>query len=367
MNPISAFAGSERAVRLAALLAMVLVVSAADAAAQLTAEDLARVAWIEETAISPDARWVAYIRSLPAAPGQAARGRARDLFLIPAAGGKPRLLVSAEHAPVSPSWSPDGARLAFIAEIKSRGAHRQVYALPLGDNAPRALTSAPTDVRAFALSPDGRSLGYLAAEPVPESIANRERKGDDAIVYGESGPHVRLFVKGLPEGAPRALTPPDRTVWDFALVTERKGVRCAGDGKYGLDFISQLPSLVFRSSRRRSAHPACPHGGAAGPHGVVARRRVSRVCRRHVDARFHGAVAVCRTGGRRRGRRSHLAATRAPFSGSAGRIRRRCCSAPSKGLEPRSSGPGRLAEASRASWAVARSPSFLFRSASAQD
>jgi Tol biopolymer transport system component len=122
MNPISAFAGSERAIRFAALLAAVLVVSAADAAAQLTAEDLARVAWIEETAISPDARWVAYIRSLPAAPGQGAR-RARDLFLIPAAGGKPRLLVSAEHAPVSPSWSPDGARLAFIAEIKSRAAH----------------------------------------------------------------------------------------------------------------------------------------------------------------------------------------------------------------------------------------------------
>jgi dipeptidyl aminopeptidase/acylaminoacyl peptidase len=99
-----------------ALLATVLVITAVDATAQLTPEHVARVAWIEETAMSPDGRWVAYIRSLPAGPGQATRGRARDQFLIPTAGGEPRL-VSAEQDPASPSWSPDAARLAFLAEI----------------------------------------------------------------------------------------------------------------------------------------------------------------------------------------------------------------------------------------------------------
>lgn len=105
-----------------ALLATVLFITAVDATAQLTPEHVARVAWIEEPAMSPDGRWVAYIRSLPAGPGQATRGRARDLFLTLTAGGEPRLLVSAEHNPASPSWSPGAARLAFLRR-SSHAAH----------------------------------------------------------------------------------------------------------------------------------------------------------------------------------------------------------------------------------------------------
>ncbi|HEX6315602.1 MAG TPA: prolyl oligopeptidase family serine peptidase, partial [Gemmatimonadaceae bacterium] len=232
----------------AALLATALLSCAAEAAAQLTPEQLARVEWIEETAISPDGQRVAYVRSLATGPGRAARGRARDLFLIPAAGGEPRRLVSADSHPGGPAWSPDGTLLAFLGEYSAQDPHRQVYAVPRDGGEPRALTRAPSGVRGFAFSPDGRSLAYLAPEPVPDPDAERQRKGYDAVVYGEPAAHVRLWVKELSRGAPRAVTPPDRTVREFVW---------SPDGKaFGLQVTEGTDAISSRNFRRLYTTPA---------------------------------------------------------------------------------------------------------------
>jgi WD40-like Beta Propeller Repeat len=171
----------------AALLAIVLGTPPTDAVAQLTPEDVARVAWIEETAISADGQWIAYTLSLPAGAGKAARGRPRDLFAISVAGGEPRCLVSAEWKPGAPAWSPDGALVAFLGESPHGNTQRQVYAVPRHGGEPRPLTAAVTDfpsplglpgaTTSYAFSPDGRSIAYLASQPVPDSIAKRERLG----------------------------------------------------------------------------------------------------------------------------------------------------------------------------------------------
>lgn len=219
MRPFNVGASSWHAGSVA-LLTATLGTGATDAVGQLTPEDVARVAWIEETAISPDGRWVAYTVSRSAGPGEASGGRPRELFVIPAAGGEPRSVVSAESDPRAPAWSPDGALLAFLAEFQERDARRQVYGVPREGGEARALTRAETDVRAFAFSPDGRSLAYLATQSAADSVAERERRGYDADVYGEPGAHVRLWVQSLDGGGARPVTPPDRTVRDFAWSPE---------------------------------------------------------------------------------------------------------------------------------------------------
>lgn len=192
-----------------------------NAVAQLTPELVARVQWVEETAISPDGRWVAYVRSSPAGPGRASSGRARDLFLISSAGGESRLIASAQGRPGGPQWAADNTTLAFLAEFPERAPHRQVYAARVGAE-PRALTRAPGDVRGFAFSPDGSSIAYLAPDSIPASVAERERSGWDAVVYGRPGPHIRLWLKELSASVPRPITPPDRTVRDFVWSPDGK-------------------------------------------------------------------------------------------------------------------------------------------------
>lgn len=205
-----------RRVRLAAQAAAAISLGPASAAGQLTPELLARVEWIEETAISPDGRWVAYVRSTPAPPGGAFRGRPRELFLIPGDGGTPRRLASAQRSPRKPAWSADGRHLAFLAIFEERDSHQQVYQISLGGGEPRLLTRATADIRAFAFSPDDRSLAYLAPEQPPDSVLERQREGYDAVVVGQPGRPVRLWVKAVDSGHPRPITPANRTVWSFA-------------------------------------------------------------------------------------------------------------------------------------------------------
>jgi dipeptidyl aminopeptidase/acylaminoacyl peptidase len=214
-------------VRCAGTVALAVVVAStpSQALAQLRPEDVARLEWIEETAISPDGQWIAYTRSRAAGPGNAARGRPRDLFVIAVEGGDPQQLVSAAWQPGAPTWSPDGALLAFLGESPQQNAPQQVYAVPRNGGEPRPLTSAvtgvpnplgfPSAITSFAFSPDGRSIAWLASQPASDSDGGREPEGYDAVVDGDAGPHVRLWVKNLVGGMPQAITPADRTVRDF--------------------------------------------------------------------------------------------------------------------------------------------------------
>lgn len=284
----------------AALLTATLGLAAANGAAQLTPELVARVQWMEETAISPDGQWVAYIRSTAARPGNASKGRARELFLIPAGGGETRLLVSAELSPHKPAWSPDGAFLAFLGVSQEPDARQHVYRVPLHGGEPRPLTDAATDIRAFAFSPDGRSLAYLAAQEPSDSVGERERAGYDAVVYGEPRLHVRLWVKNLPGGVPRPITPTDRTVRTFAW---------APDGKAFALQVTEVPtgsrigtSVVCTLSPRRGASSPCspePRGRWATWPGLRTASGSRSSAQHHYVTRLRNQCSSCRSAGGR--------------------------------------------------------------------
>ncbi len=65
-----------------------------------------------EPVFSPDGKWIAYVedKALGYAGG--------NLWIVPAAGGEPRLIAKCNKAS-SPIWSPDGSIIAFIDEESS--------------------------------------------------------------------------------------------------------------------------------------------------------------------------------------------------------------------------------------------------------
>jgi dipeptidyl aminopeptidase/acylaminoacyl peptidase len=78
------------------------------------------------------------------------------------------------------------------------------------------LTHSPNGVLSYAWSSTGEAIAYTEREPVPDEVAARRARGDDAIVAGENQRHVRLWIEMLDSEERRAITPADRTVWDFA-------------------------------------------------------------------------------------------------------------------------------------------------------
>jgi len=100
------------------LLTVVVAVLAADAVARpLAVEDYYRIVAVQAPAMSPDGRWVAFIRSSIV---EAENRRQGELWIVPADGSAPARRVSDPALNASgPRWSPDGTLLAFSGRRRS--------------------------------------------------------------------------------------------------------------------------------------------------------------------------------------------------------------------------------------------------------
>jgi dipeptidyl aminopeptidase/acylaminoacyl peptidase len=196
--------------------------------AQLTPEHVTQLQNVTSTALSPDARWVAYTLSQPRPPEEdtvAALRAFSELWVVPVAGGAPRAVVQRPLSASGPAWSPDGSQLGFVF----RG---QVHTVPAAGGEPRAITNMPTGVMAFQWSPDGRSVAFTSRVAEAPADVERRRRGDDVQVTGDAylpwivgtqPPRpIRLYVQTLDGGQPRALTPEQQFVRDFAWAPDSR-------------------------------------------------------------------------------------------------------------------------------------------------
>jgi Tol biopolymer transport system component/serine/threonine protein kinase len=102
---------------------------------------------------SPDGRWLAFHRVVE---GQ------RDIWILPAKGGRLEQFTNDPAADVQPAWSPDGAFLAFVS---NRSDEQQIWAAPVAEGRPagaaRQITLDATFKSGPAWSPRGDEIAYV--------------------------------------------------------------------------------------------------------------------------------------------------------------------------------------------------------------
>lgn len=129
----------------------------------ITPEDVYRITLVEDPRLSPDGRWVAFVR---VTTDRMENGYKRTIWLVEIASGETRQLTRSGKDS-SPRWSPDGSHLAFVS---SREGKPQIYLLPVRTpgGEPRALTAAANGASSPAWSSDGAWIAYLAATHAEE-------------------------------------------------------------------------------------------------------------------------------------------------------------------------------------------------------
>jgi dipeptidyl aminopeptidase/acylaminoacyl peptidase len=113
-----------------------------------------RVARGRAPAISPDGRWIAFQGGRV---GNFAWGPHRDVMLIAASGGRPRLLMRAAHGPV---WSPDSKRVAVLRDLDDRRRALLSIEIETGERT----TVARGAINDVSFSPRGDELAYSRGE-----------------------------------------------------------------------------------------------------------------------------------------------------------------------------------------------------------
>ncbi len=173
--------------RIFATFVLVLAAAArpAPAARPMTLDDLLNAVRVSDPQLSPDGRWVAFVRT-DTDPKTLKRNS--DVCLVPADGSAPpRALTRSGKSDTAPRFSPDGRTLAFLS---TRSGSSQLWVLDLGGGEPRKVTDVPGGVEApVVFSPDGRRVA-LVADVYPgcaDEACNRTRFED-----AEKGP-VRAY------------------------------------------------------------------------------------------------------------------------------------------------------------------------------
>ena len=197
---------------------------------------------ISNPQISPDGRQIIYTRSWV---NQLEDKWETALWIMDADGAHNRFLVKGGSA----RWSPDGTRVAFLAEGEPKGS--QVFVKWVGTEGPASqitrVTEAPADIQ---WSPDGKWVGFsmfVPKEPVwkidmPKAPAGSKWTGSPRIVQqlhfkqdqrGFSEPGYRhMFVVTADGGTPRQITSGDWNVGSrFDVLDGSVGWSWASDGR----------------------------------------------------------------------------------------------------------------------------------------
>jgi dipeptidyl aminopeptidase/acylaminoacyl peptidase len=156
----------------------------------MSMDDLMEIRAVGSPALSPDGARVVYTVSAwehPAAR-DTSRGDRHDrrshLWMVPAAGGTPRQLTFGERGESQPQWSPDGRFISFVAArgaaTGDEGPRPQLWLLPADGGEATVLTAARDGVTAYSWSPDGARLAYLTTDSLSREAEARTRRRDDA-------------------------------------------------------------------------------------------------------------------------------------------------------------------------------------------
>jgi dipeptidyl aminopeptidase/acylaminoacyl peptidase len=183
-----------------------------------TGADLFDLEVATDPQISPDGRTIAYVRKSNDIMTDKAR---QTIWLVDVASGQQRPLLAGSGSYFSPRWSPDGARLAYVA---ADGGAPQLFVRWMNGGESARITGLPDSPDSIVWSPDGRRIAYSmfvpddgpklgSAPPKPEGAKWADPlQVIDAVTYRFDGAgyfkpgYQQIFWVPADGGAPVQLT-----------------------------------------------------------------------------------------------------------------------------------------------------------------
>ena len=184
----------------------------------MTPQDLTRIRFVSDPQLSPDGQRVAFVVTTLSAERDEYLA---NIWVVDTAGGPLRRFTTGPGRDTTPRWSPDGTRLAFIAEREPRQ-KPQLYVMPADGGEPVRHTTLTNGVTEPVWSPDSSHLAFvsrLGGWQEPDSEEEKHRSKPARIIttmkykFNNEGftydrwPH--LFVVAADGGEPRQITTGD--------------------------------------------------------------------------------------------------------------------------------------------------------------
>jgi len=154
-------------------------------AGTLTPEMVVSMRSIRDLAVLPDGQWIAYTLQVPRGLDEDRGSAYLEIWLMDRDGKHPRQFTPSKQRSWSPAFSPDGKRLAFLANRPGRDSDGDkddadkagIFLIDLQGGEARQLTAGEYSVRSCRWSPTGEALAFTAKAPMPAERKEARKKG----------------------------------------------------------------------------------------------------------------------------------------------------------------------------------------------
>jgi Tol biopolymer transport system component len=192
----------------------------ANAGEPLELSDFVSVRGISALSFSPDELFLAWQATRYAGP----EGPEERVWVAELESGQVRSLGGEGKSASAPKWRPGSPlTVSFLSGRDSEPA--QIFVISVAGGEPRAITHSATAIKTYAWSPDGKRLAYIADVPKPD--VNLEEEKDWRIVDRDDQ-QPGLWELEVESGKARLLTQGDWKVRECVWATDGKGVYFIG-------------------------------------------------------------------------------------------------------------------------------------------
>lgn len=191
----------------------------------LSAKDTLRLSRVSSPRLSPDGQWLLYTKQARDMEDKEMKSTTH-IWRVGVDGTGLRQMTYGSASCTSPSWFPDGKKIAFLsarekakpsegqAGPSSQGAKNQIYFMYFDGGEAWPITKHEEAIQYFKISPDGTKILFTARDPLSKEEKRKKKEKEDTEVVDQKFRMSHLWVYNISKDKKTRLTQGDFTVSD---------------------------------------------------------------------------------------------------------------------------------------------------------